>query len=319
MLRFLLRRVVFGVVVMWLVATTVFIMYFIAPHDVARTLAGRQASEATIAAIRHNLGLDRPVIAQYGSFLWRAVHGDFGYSYTNAEPVTSLISNGLPVTASLVIGGAVLWLFMGVGIGVLAATRPRSVIDRTATGFSLLFYSMPTFLLGEVLLLLFFFRMHLIGIDLFPGAGYTSLLEDPVEWARHLLLPWFTIALVTAATYVRLTRGSMLDVLGEDYIRTARAKGLSRRRVIYRHGLRAGLTPVVTQFGIDVGTLLGGAIVTENVFGLPGLGELAISALSKQDLPTVIGLVLMASAFVVIANIVVDILYSVLDARVRVS
>jgi peptide/nickel transport system permease protein len=319
MLRFLLRRVGFGVVVMWLVATTVFIVYFIAPHDVARTLAGRQASEATIAAIRHNLGLDRPVIAQYGSFLWRALHGDFGYSYTNAEPVTSLISNGLPVTASLVIGGAVLWLFMGVGIGVLAATRPRSMMDRTATGFSLFFYSMPTFLLGEVLLLLFFFRLHLIGIDLFPGAGYTPLLQDPVEWARHLLLPWFTIALVTAATYVRLTRGSMLDVLGEDYIRTARAKGLSRRRVIYRHGLRAGLTPVVTQFGIDVGTLLGGAIVTENVFGLPGLGELAISALSKQDLPTVIGLVLMASAFVVIANIVVDILYSVLDARVRVS
>ncbi len=319
MLRFLLRRVGFGVVVMWLVATTVFIMYFIAPHDVARTLAGRQASEATIAAIRHNLGLDRPIIAQYGSFLWRALHGDFGYSYTNAEPVTSLISNGLPVTASLVIGGAVLWLFMGVGIGVLAATRPRSLMDRTSTGFSLFFYSMPTFLLGEVLLLLFFFRLHLIGIDLFPGAGYTPLLQDPVEWARHLVLPWFTIALVTAATYVRLTRGSMLDVLGEDYIRTARAKGLSRRRVIYRHGLRAGLTPVVTQFGIDVGTLLGGAIVTENVFGLPGLGELAISALSKQDLPTVIGLVLLASAFVVIANIVVDILYSVLDARVRVS
>jgi peptide/nickel transport system permease protein len=319
MLRFLLRRVGFGVVVMWLVATTVFIMYFVAPHDVARTLAGRQASEATIAAIRHNLGLDRPVIAQYGSFLWRALHGDFGYSYTNAEPVTSLIGNGLPVTASLVIGGAVLWLFMGVGIGVVAATRPRSVLDRTATGFSLFFYSMPTFLLGEVLLLLFFFRLHLLGIDLFPGAGYTPLLQDPVEWARHLVLPWFTIALVTAATYVRLTRGSMLDVLGEDYIRTARAKGLSRRRVIYRHGLRAGLTPVVTQFGIDVGTLLGGAIVTENVFGLPGLGELAISALAKQDLPTVIGLVLLASAFVVIANIVVDILYSVLDARVRVS
>jgi peptide/nickel transport system permease protein len=294
-------------------------MYFIAPHDVARTLAGRQASEATIAAIRHNLGLDRPVLVQYGSFLWRALHGDFGYSYTNAEPVTSLIGNGLPVTASLVIGGAVLWLFMGVGIGVVAATRPRSVLDRTATGFSLFFYSMPTFLLGEVLLLLFFFRLHLLGIDLFPGAGYTPLLQDPVEWARHLVLPWFTIALVTAATYVRLTRGSMLDVLGEDYIRTARAKGLSRRRVIYRHGLRAGLTPVVTQFGIDVGTLLGGAIVTENVFGLPGLGELAISALAKQDLPTVIGLVLLASAFVVIANIVVDILYSVLDARVRVS
>jgi peptide/nickel transport system permease protein len=319
MLRFLVRRIMFGVVVMWLVATTVFIMYFIAPHDVAKTLAGRQASAATVAAIRHNLGLDRPVVVQYGSFLWKALHGNLGYSYTNSEPVTKLIGQGLPVTASLVVGGAILWLIIGVSTGVLASTRPRSATDRAATAFALFFYSMPTFLLGEVLLLVLFFRLHLAGIHWFPGAGYVPLTQNPLQWARYLILPWFTIALVTAATYVRLTRGSMLDVLGEDYIRTARAKGLSRRRVIYRHGLRAALTPVVTQFGIDVGTLLGGAIVTENVFGLPGLGELVINALSKQDLPTIIGLVLLASAFVVVANIVVDILYSVLDARVRLS
>jgi peptide/nickel transport system permease protein len=319
MLRFLVRRILFGVVVLWLVATAVFAMYFIAPHDVARTLAGRQASAETVAAIRHNLGLDRPLLVQYGSFLWKALHGNLGYSYTNSQPVTTLIGQGLPVTASLVAGGAILWLVIGVSTGVLASTHPRSVMDRSATAFSLFFYSMPTFLLGEVLLLVLFFRLHLSGIDWFPGAGYVALTENPMEWARHLLLPWLTIALVTAATYVRLTRGSMLDVLGEDYIRTARAKGLSRRRVIYRHGLRAALTPVVTQFGIDVGTLLGGAIVTENVFGLPGLGELVMSALSKQDLPTIIGLVLLASAFVVVANLVVDILYSVLDARVRLS
>jgi peptide/nickel transport system permease protein len=319
MLRFLVRRVIFGVVVLWIVATVVFIMYYIAPHNVARTLAGRQANAATVAAIRHNLGLDRPVLSQYGSFLWKALHGNLGYSYMNSQPVTELIGQGLPVTVSLVIGGAVIWLVVGVGTGVLAATRPRSIVDRTTTGFALFFYSMPTFLLGEVLLLVLFFRLHLVGIDWFPGAGFIPFSESPLEWARYLILPWITIALVTAATYIRLTRGSMLDVMGEDYIRTARAKGIRERRVIYRHGLRAALTPVLTQFGIDVGTLLGGAIVTENVFGLPGLGQLVTSSLAKQDLPTIIGLVLLASAFVVIANIVVDVLYSVLDARVRLS
>jgi peptide/nickel transport system permease protein len=319
MVRFLIRRIAFGVVVMWLVATIVFMMYFIAPHDVARTLAGKQASAETVEAIRHSLGLDRPIIAQYGSFLWSALHGNFGYSYANSQPVTSLIAQALPVTASLVAGGAVLWLVIGVSTGVLAATRPQSLVDRTTTGLALFFYSMPTFLLGEVLLLVLFFRLHLMGIDWFPAAGYMPLTQDPLQWAHYLLLPWLTIALVTAATYVRLTRGSMLDVMGEDYIRTARAKGLRESRVVYRHGLPAALTPILTQFGIDVGTLLGGAIVTENVFGLPGLGELAINSLTKQDLPTIIGLVLLASVFVVVANILVDICYGLLDAKVRLS
>jgi peptide/nickel transport system permease protein len=319
MLRFLVRRVIFGVVVMWIVATIVFIMYFITPHDVARTLAGRQANAETVAAIRHNLGLDRPILSQYGSFLWKILHGNLGYSYTNSQPVTALIGQGLPVTVSLVIGGALIWLVVGVSTGVLAATRPRSIVDRTTTGLALFFYSMPTFLLGEVLLLVLFFRLHLVGVDWFPGAGFVPFSQSPLEWARYLVLPWITIALVTAATYVRLTRGSMLEVMGEDYIRTARAKGLRERRVIYRHGLRAAMTPLVTQFGIDVSGLLGGAIVTENVFGLPGLGQLTTSSLATQDLPTIIGLVLLASAFVVVANIVVDVLYSVLDARVRLS
>jgi peptide/nickel transport system permease protein len=319
MVRFLIRRIAFGVVVMWLVATIVFMMYFIAPHDVARTLAGKQASAETVEAIRHSLGLDQPIIAQYGSFLWSALHGNFGYSYANSQPVTSLIAQALPVTASLVAGGAVLWLVIGVSTGVLAATRPQSLVDRTTTGLALFFYSMPTFLLGEVLLLVLFFRLHLMGIDWFPAAGYMPLTQDPLQWAHYLVLPWLTIALVTAATYVRLTRGSMLDVMGEDYIRTARAKGLRESRVVYRHGLPAALTPILTQFGIDVGTLLGGAIVTENVFGLPGLGELAINSLTKQDLPTIIGLVLLASVFVVVANILVDICYGLLDAKVRLS
>ena len=319
MLRFLARRVIFGVVVLWFVATVVFAMYFVAPNNVARTLAGREASLATVAAIKHNLDLDRPILAQYGSFLWKALHGNLGYSYTNSEPVTTLIGQALPITASLVVGGAIVWLLLGLSTGVLAATRPRSLVDRTATGLALFFYSMPTFLLGEVLLLVLFFRLHLLHVNFFPAAGYVPLTQNPVQWARYLILPWLTIALVTAATYTRLTRSSMLDVLGEDYIRTARSKGMRESRVIFRHGLRAGLTPMLTQFGIDVGTLLGGAIVTENVFGLPGLGELAINSLTKQDLPTIIGLVLLSSAFVVVANIVVDIFYSLLDPRVRLT
>ena len=316
---FLARRAALGALVMWAVITVVFIMYFVAPHDVARLIAGRQASPQTVAAVSRDLGLNRPVLAQYGSFLVRLLHGDLGYSYTNSEPVTSLIAQGLPVTFSLAIGGAALWLLLGVTSGTVAARRPRSVVDRTTTGVALLFYSMPTFLLGELLLLGLFYELHLLGIDFFPGGGYVPFTEDPAEWARHLLLPWLTIALVSAATYSRLTRTSLLDVLGEDYIKTARAKGLSRRRVTVRHGLRAALTPIVTQFGLDIGALLGGVVVTETVFGLPGLGQLLITSIDHQDLPTTIGLVLVAAAFVVTANIVVDLLYVVLDPRARLN
>jgi peptide/nickel transport system permease protein len=316
MLRFLLRRLLQGIVVLWLVATVVFAMYFIAPHDVARLLAGRQATPQTVAAVSRRLGLDRPILSQYGSYLWHALHGDLGYSYVNSSPVTTLIRQSFPATLSLALGGAVIWLIIGVSSGVLTATRARSVTDRVTTGIALLFYSMPTFLLGELLLLLFFLEFHNLGLDWFPASGYVPFTQDPAQWAAHLVLPWLTIALVSAATYTRLTRASML---GEDYIRTARAKGLTRRRVNYRHALRAAITPVVTQFGIDVGTLLGGVIVTETIFGLPGLGQLAINSISHQDLPTIIGLVLLGSAFVVVANLLVDVAYAVLDPRVRRS
>jgi peptide/nickel transport system permease protein len=317
--RFLARRLGLGLLVLWVVATTVFVMYFMAPHDVARLLAGRQATPQTIAAVRRNLGLDRPLIAQYGSFLWRLAHGNLGYSYVNSEPVTSLIAQGFPVTLSLALGGAALWLVIGVCAGTVAARRRRSFTDRSITAVALFFYSMPTFLLGELLLLGLFYRLHLLGIDLFPGGGYVYFTQDPVSWAQHLLLPWLTIALVSAATYARLTRASLLEVLGEDYVRTARAKGLSRRRVTVRHALRSALTPIVTQFGLDVGTLLGGVVVTETVFGLPGLGQLLVNSIEHQDLPTTIGIVLLASTFVVVANIVVDVLYAVLDPRVRLN
>jgi peptide/nickel transport system permease protein len=319
LLRFFARRVVLGAVVMWIVATVVFFMYFVAPHNVARLIAGRQANEATLAAVTRSLGLNRPVIAQYGSFLARLVHGNLGYSYTNSEPVTTLIGQALPVTVSVAIGGAVLWLFLGISSGVLAARRRHSLTDRATTAIALVFYSVPTFLLGELALLGLFYELHLVGIDLFPGAGYVPITQDPAGWAQHLLLPWLTIALVSAATYSRLTRASLLDVMGEDYMRTARAKGLSKSRVTIYHGLRSALTPIVTQFGLDVGTLLGGVVVTETVFGLPGLGQLLIISVDHQDLPTTIGLVLLASGFVVAANIMVDFLYVVLDPRVRLS
>jgi peptide/nickel transport system permease protein len=315
----LVRRIVLGAVVLWSVASVVFIAYFAAPHDVARLVAGRQASPETVAAVRRDLGLDRPLRDQYWRFLGRLVHGNLGYSYTNSEPVTGLIHQALAPTLSLALGGAVLWLALGVAAGMFAAVRRGSFSDRATTAVALVFYSMPTFLLGELLLLGLFYELHRAGIGLFPAAGYVPLTEHPIAWLRHLLLPWLTIALVSAATYARLTRAVLLDVLGEDYIRTARAKGLSERRVTARHGLRAALAPVVTQFGLDVGTLLGGVVVTETVFGLPGLGQLIVTSIDHDDLPTTIGLALLASAFVVAANIVVDFLYAVLDPRVGVE
>jgi len=317
MLRFLIRRLLFGALVLWLISVAVFVLFFVAPHDPARSIAGRQATAQTIALVRHRLGLDQPILTQYWHFLSRLAHGDLGYSFYNSEPVRSLILVRLPVTLSLTLGGAVLWLLLGVGIGITAARHPRSVLDRAATVFVLGGLSMPTFLVGLLLLYTLFFRLHIAGINAFPGGGYVPFRQSPAQWAQHLLLPWLTLALVSAATYSRLTRTSMLEVLGEDYVRTARAKGISEQRVVYRHALRSALTPVVTQLGIDVGALLGGAIITENVFGLPGLGQLAVQSITTQDLPVVVGIVLVAAFFVVAANIVVDLWYAVLDPRVR--
>jgi peptide/nickel transport system permease protein len=319
MLRFLARRLLFGLLVLWITSGAVFVLFFVAPHDPARLLAGRLATPQTVALVNHRLGLDRPLPAQYAGFIGRLLHGDLGYSYYSAAPVGQLLASRLPVTASLALGGAVLWLVAGVGVGVAAARRPRSLADRGGTVLVLAGLSMPTFLVGLLLIYFLFFRLHLAGIALFPPGGYVPLTQDPAGWAQHLLLPWITLAAVTAATYSRLTRSSLLEVLGEDYIRTARSKGLSEERVVYRHGLCSALTPVVTQLGVDLGTLLGGVIVTEQVFGLPGLGQLAWQSVTAQDLPVIIGTVLVASAFIVVANLLVDLGYALLDPRVRPS
>jgi len=317
MLRFLVRRTAQGALVLWLITLLLFALFFVVPSDAARTLAGRQATPQTVALIQHRLGLDLPLWRQYVNFVSRALHGDLGYDYYHQVPVTTIIANALPVTLSLVLGAAILWLALGVFNGVMSAIRPRSFLDRSLTAFALFFYSMPSFLLGLLLLYFFYFQLTLAGIRLFPPGGYAPLSDGLGPWLDHMILPWLTLALVSAAIYTRLTRGSMLDVLGEDYIRTARSKGITERRVIGRHALRSALTPVVTQFGIDLGALLGGAVVTETVFSLPGLGKASLDALTQQNQPVIIATVLLASAAVVVANIAVDVVYAVLDPRVR--
>jgi peptide/nickel transport system permease protein len=321
MTRFLIRRILTGLLVIWLISIVVFVLFFVAPPNVAYLLLGKfqAANQQLVAQVTAQLGLDKPIPVQYWDFLVRLVHGNLGYSYYSHEAVTTLIGRALPVTASLAIGAAIIWVVSGVLIGVLSATRPRSIRDRFATLVALTGLSFPTFVLGLILLYFLFYKLHIAGIDWFPGGGYVPLSQDPWQWFLHLILPWITLAVASLAVYVRLTRGQMLEVLGDDYIRTARAKGLSESRVTFRHALRAALVPIVTQFGIDVATLLGGAIVTEQVFGLNGLGALSVTSVVNQDEPVIIAIVLLTAVFVVCANIVVDILYAVLDPRVRLS
>ncbi|HKA68367.1 MAG TPA: ABC transporter permease [Actinomycetes bacterium] len=322
MLRFLIRRILFGLLVLWIIATAVFFLFYVAsPGDPARLFAGRQATDETVAAVRRNLGLDRPLFVQYWDYLTGLLHWppDLGTSFVNQEPVLETIIHRLPVSISIALGAAVLWLLIGIPIGILAATKPRSLADRSATVVALAGLSMPTFVLGMLLFNFFFYQLTKAGYPIFPANEYVPLQQDPIQWARHLFLAWLTLALVFAAAYSRLTRGSLLEVLGEDYIRTARAKGMPERTVIFRHGLRSALTPIVTLFGLDLGALLGGTIVTEKIFGLPGLGALAVQSVFSQDLPVIMGTVLVAAFFVVVANILVDMAYAVLDPRVRLT
>jgi peptide/nickel transport system permease protein len=319
MIRFLARRVALGVLVMWCVTIVVFLIFYVGPGpaDVARTLAGHEAPPSTVALIAKRLLLDRPWYVQYGHFVGQLLQGNLGYDYYNNESVNTIVGQAFPVTLSLIIGAAPIWLLLGILSGVYSAVRPRSLGDRSFTSVALLFYSTPTFVLGVLFILLLYYELTVHGISIFPAPGWVPFSQSPLGWAHALILPWLTLALVLAAAYTRLTRASMLDVLGEDYVRTARAKGVPERRVIFRHALRAALTPVVTQAGIDIGVLFGGAVITEQVFNLPGLGWTAVHAIQNQDLPVIIGVVIVAAAGVVVANLIVDILYAVLDPRVR--
>jgi peptide/nickel transport system permease protein len=328
MTRFVVRRLALGAFVMWCVTVVVFALFFVdpaGPKAVARRIGGKAATPEALANIEKRLQLNDPIVVQYWHFLWGSSHqagllrGSLGYDYYYGVSVNHIIAQAFPITFSLALGASILWLALGLFSGVVSAVRPRTFIDRFFTTIALFFYSMPTFVLGLLLLYFCFFRLSQNGLHWFPAGGYVPFTTSPYEWARHLILPWITLAVVSAAAYTRLTRSSMLDVLGEDYIRTARAKGLAEQRVVLRHGLRAGLTPIVTQFGIDFGVLVGGAVITEVVFSMQGLGYTAVQAITQNDLPVILGIVIVASAAVVLANIVVDFLYAVLDPRVRLT
>jgi peptide/nickel transport system permease protein len=318
MIRFLVFRIGQAILVLWAATIVVFLLFFVGPGpgQVARTFAGRLATPARLAQIKHALHLDQPLYLQYLHWVGNLLQGNLGYDYYKGQSVNSVVAAALPDTASLVIGAAVLWLGYGVLSGVISAVRPRTLIDRTFTVSALFFYSMPSFVLGLGLIWILAYKLSPV-TQYFPFHGYVAFTSGPAQWFEYLILPWLTLSMVTAASYTRLTRTSMLDVLGEDYIRTARSKGMPERRVIMVHGLRSALTPVVTLAGLDIGTALGGVIITETLFGIPGLGWTIVQAITLQDLPVIMAIAILAAVFVVITNLIVDILYAFLDPRVR--
>lgn len=319
MVVYILRRLLWAVVVLLAVTLiTFFIFYKLPPGDPALRFVGKQPTTESIALVRHNLGLDKPFYVQYAKFLKAIVLGDkygwpgLGYSYDSSVPIREKIIEKAPRTLSLIVGASILWLCMGILVGVLSAIKRRTATDRIAMSFALFGISAPVFWLGLMALFIFWYKLSLTA-----GTGYTPITESPTQWASHLILPWIVLALLYAAIYARMVRGNLLDAMGEDYIRTARAKGLSERTVIFRHGLRASLAPIVTMFGLDIALLVGGAVITETVFNLDGLGFMAVDSVFRQDLPATLGVVLIATFAVVFMNLVVDILYAFLDPRVR--
>jgi peptide/nickel transport system permease protein len=296
----------------------------------ASRYAGKTADAAQTHQLAVNLGFTDPLYKQYGSFVKSIVVGaDYdtgpttvhcpapclGYSYLTQQPVLPDLLNRMPVTISLALGAAVLWVTFGVATGVVSALRRGSIFDRAAMGVALAGVSLPIFFTGLLSLSVFSYTLHV-----FPAGGsYTPISQNPLEWAYDLILPWTTLAFLYAAGYARLTRAGMLETMGEDYVRTARAKGLPERTVIVKHALRSTLTPILTIFGLDIGLLLGGAVLTESAFSLQGLGAYALQAIGSNDLPKLLGVTLVVAFFVVLANLIVDILYAVVDPRVRLG
>jgi peptide/nickel transport system permease protein len=316
--RYIIRRLLWGVLLLIVVSALMFVFFRILPTaDPAKLRAGRTASAKLLAEIRVDLGLNKPLITQFWLYMKEVFfHFNFGYSYYSTAPVKELISSRLAATVSLVFGGAVVWLLSGVAVGIVSAVRRRTMLDRASMGTALVLVSAPEYWLG--LIVLYLFAADIGKLRVFPGGGsYTGLTYDPWKWFTALILPWLVIAASNAAIYARLMRGSLIDVMSEDYIRTARAKGLPERRVVLRHGVRSAINPIVTILGLDIGVLLGSAILVETVFNIPGIGLLNYNAITHSDFPIVQGTVLAAALFIVVANIVVDILYAYLDPRVR--
>ncbi|GAA5191476.1 ABC transporter permease [Rugosimonospora acidiphila] len=326
MLRFLVKRLLSAILVLLAVSVLSFLMFFALPRDPVTAMCPKNCDAQRLERVRQELGLSDPLYQQYvgymkGIFVGRDLnsaqggHCDapcLGYSYVNSEPVTHTLTRVLPVTLSIVIPAAVLWFGLGVGLGMTSALRRGTLLDRLAIGFSLTGASLQLYFVGAVLLLVFSYTLHVV-----PVPHYTSILVDPLRWADGLVLAWVTLAFLFCAIYARLSRAQMVETLSEDFVRTARAKGLPRSTVYGRHALRAAITPLITIAGMDVGAALGGTVVTETTFGLQGLGRTAWDAVREGDLPTIMATVLIAAVFIVVANIVVDVLYAAIDPRVR--
>ncbi|MCU1472546.1 ABC transporter permease [Amnibacterium sp.] len=336
MIRFIIYRLLGAIVVIWIVSVVTFLIFQAVPllshTNPVYFYTGKvpfKPGSPQLKALTHRFGFDLPLYAQYWHYLSGILFGQtitdgvsvpikcpapcFGYSFRQNELVGTLIAQAVPVSLSLIVGSAILWLVGGVSVGTISGLRPGSAIDRIGMTGSLAAVSLPIFFTGPVLLLIFEYTLGWL-----PDVSYAPITQNPVQWLRSMILPWVSLAFLFAALYARLTRSNMLETMSEDYIRTARAKGLDRRTVVIKHGLRAALTPIVTIFGIDVGTLVGTTVITENVFNLRGLGFLTISSIQQQDLPIILGVTIVAAVALVVANFVVDILYAVVDPRVTV-
>jgi peptide/nickel transport system permease protein len=327
---YLIRRVIGMFILLFLLSVTVFVLFSLLPGDPARLTCGKACSPAVVESNRRRLGLDEPVIVQYQKFVTGLFVGRIyspsspepivcdapclGYSFVRRETVGSLLARAAPVTFWLAIGAFVIWMAIGLFFGIIAALNRGNVLDRLITGISLIGYSMPSFFFG--LILVFFV---IIKLQWLPFPSFIEPWEDPVRFVQTMILPWVTLAILDAAFYIRLTRNQVLETFGEDYVRTARAKGLTEGTVVVRHALRAGLSPIVTSAGLDLAGLLGGAIISENIFSLPGLGSLAVDSVLQADLPVINGLTLVTAAIIIVANLVVDLLYAVIDPRVRIG
>ncbi len=327
--RFALRRLLAALLVLLVLSIAVYALFYVLPGDPAQLACGPKCSADQVAQVRTQLGLDDPAWAQFAHFLHGLFAGSdistgvgtehcgapcLGFSYQNGEQVTSLLAHRLPATASLSLGAMVLWLLIGVGSGVLSALRHGGLTERLLTAVTLAGNAVPVFIIGILLMLLF---VSVLGWLPFPS--YVPLTEDPEQWAWNLVLPWLSLAILESAKYARLTRSSMLDTLSEDHVRTFRAYGVRERSVVGRHALRGALPPVIALTALDLGTMFGGAVLTESLFGIPGLGKSLVDSVRTEDLPVVVGLVLVTGFFVVLANALADVLYAVADRRVVLS
>lgn len=312
MLAFIVRRIITTIPVMAFVALFVFSLLYIAPGDPAAIIAGDQASPADVERIRQSLGLDRPYLIRFGEWFFRVLQGDLGTSIFTSLPVTQLIAQRIEPTLSLMVLTLIFAVVIAVPLGVVAAWKAGTWVDRAVVGFAVFGFSVPVFVIGYLLAYIFALKL-----DWVPVQGYTPISEGIWPWFKNLILPSITLGTVYIALIARITRATMLEVLQQDYIRTARSKGLAQNNVLYLHALKNAAVPVITIIGIGVALLIGGAVVTESVFAIPGLGRLTLDAILRRDYPVIQGVVLIFSFVYVLVNLAVDLIYTLVDPRIR--